>query len=219
MLNDDAVVSWAIYRAKQVMSNWMDLKLCGLDVARCVSPFTMGKLKKMNMTQSLQLIICTFDGADKADEVRKAIEVLDAKLDTIKLGNIAVVKKDQAGQIVFHETRERPVEAVGTLAGTVVQGVTWLLYNVAGMLGPIAGPLAGQETRVLIHTLGPDLGFPNDALLAIGAQLDAGRSALITLVKPEEYPIVVDELQRLGGERVEHLVPAEVVARLSEEAA
>lgn len=170
-------------------------------------------------TTPLQLIICTFDGADKADEVRKAIEALDAKLDTIKLGNIAVVKKDQAGQIVFHETRERPVEAVGTLASTVVQGVTWLLYNVAGMLGPIAGPLAGQETRTLIHTLGPDLGFPNDALLAIGAQLDAGRSALITLVKPEEYPIVVDELQRLGGERVEHLVSAEVVARLSEEAA
>ncbi len=171
------------------------------------------------MTNPLQLIICTFDGTDKAEDVRKAIEALDARLDAIKLGNIAVVKKNSDGQIVFDETANRPVEVVSTVAGTVVKGVTWLLYNIAGMLGPVAGPLAGQETKAAVQTIAPDVGFPDDALREIGERMDAGHSALITLVKPEEYPIVAAELERLGGRLVEHLVPEAVVARLGGESA
>ena len=167
------------------------------------------------MAQSLQLIICTFDGAEKAEEVRQAIEALDVRLDTIKLGNIAVVKKNADGQIVFHETAERRVEALSTAAGAVVKGVTWLLYNIAGMLGPVAGPLAGQETKAIVQSIAPDVGFPDDALRDIGDRLDAGHSALITLVRPEEYPVVVAELERLGGQLVDHRLPADVVARLS----
>lgn len=171
----------------------------------------------MSNSSPLQLIICTFDGADKAGEVRQAIETLDAQLDTIKLGNIAVINKNSDGQIVFHETREQRMEAVSVVAGTVVKGVTWLLYNVAGMLGPVAGPLAGQETRMAVRSIAPDVGFPDDALREIGARLDAGQSALITLVKPEERPIVVGELEKLGGQLVDRELPADIVARLSGE--
>lgn len=171
----------------------------------------------MSNPQSLQLIICTFDGAEKAEAVREAIEALDARLDAIKLGNIAVVKKDEDGRIVFHETAERRVEAVSTAAGVAVKGVTWLLYNIAGMLGPVAGPLAGQETKAMVESIAPDVGFPNDALRDIGERMDAGQSALITLVRPEEYPIVAAELEKLGGQLVGHLLPAAVVARLGGE--
>ncbi len=39
----------------------------------------------------------------------------------------------------------------------------------------------------------------NDALREIGERMDAGHSALITLVKPEEYPIVAAEVAELDG--------------------
>jgi len=79
----------------------------------------------------------------------------------------------------------------------------------------VAGPLAGQETKAVVQSIAPDVGFPDDALRDIGDRLDAGHSALITLVRPEEYPVVVAELERLGGQLVDHRLPADVVARLS----
>jgi hypothetical protein len=47
--------------------------------------------------------------------------------------------------------------------------------------------------------------------------MDDGQSALITLVRPEEYPIVAAELEKLGGQLVGHLLPEAVVARLGGE--
>jgi uncharacterized membrane protein len=177
-------------------------------------PRPYDKYNGLTMTTSLQLIICTFDGADKADSVKQAITELDAKLDTIKLGNIAVVKKNAQGQIEFSETKDRR-ELVSDVAGSVAQGVTWLVYNFAGMLGPVAGVTAGGETKYAAERFMSDSGFPDAALHQVGDSLDAGHSALITLVKPDEQPVVVAELEKLGGTLVEHSLPTEVIEKLS----
>jgi uncharacterized membrane protein len=166
------------------------------------------------MTTSLQLIICTFDGADKAESVKQVITELDARLDTIKLGNIAVVKKNAQGEIEFSETKDRR-ELVSDVAGSVAQGVTWLVYNFAGMLGPVAGATAGGEAKYAVERFMSDSGFPDAALREVGNQLDAGHSALITLVKPDEQRIVVAELEKLGGAMIEHALPTDVIEKLS----
>jgi uncharacterized membrane protein len=166
------------------------------------------------MTDSLQLIICTFDGADKAEDVKQTIVELDKKSDAIKLGNIAVVEKNDQGEIEFSETQDRR-ERLGGIAESVVGGATWLLYNFAGMLGPVAGATAGSQAKYAVERFASDSGFPDGALREIGEQLNTGHSALITLVKPEERPIVLAELERLGGHLVDHELPGHVVAKLS----
>jgi uncharacterized membrane protein len=166
------------------------------------------------MATSLQLILCMFDGADKAESVKQAIRALDKQLDTIKLGNIAVVRKNEQGEIEFNETADRR-ERISDVTGSVVNGVTWLVYNFAGMLGPVAGVTAGGHAKYAVERFMSDSGFPDIALRQVGERLDAGHSALITMVQPDERPIVVAELQKLGGHVLEHELPADVIEALS----
>lgn len=163
---------------------------------------------------SSQLIICAFDGADKADTVLNAIVELDRKTDAIKLGNIAVVSRNDAGEIVFHESKDWRNFASKT-AGAVTNGVTWLVFNFAGMMGPVSGPLAGQKAENAVNRVAKDSGFPDAALRELGDRLYAGQSALITMVKTEELPIVVEELERLEGHVVSHEVAGDLVEKLS----
>jgi uncharacterized membrane protein len=58
------------------------------------------------------------------------------------------------------------------------------------------------------------MGFPDYTLQQIGETLDAGSSALITLVRPDEEPIVIEELQKLGGTIVQHTIDADVATLL-----
>jgi uncharacterized membrane protein len=59
-----------------------------------------------------------------------------------------------------------------------------------------------------------DLGFPDSALARLGEQLQAGSSALLTLVDPTEAEIVISELETLGGQLMQHTIPADVLAKL-----
>lgn len=163
---------------------------------------------------SSQLIICAFEGADKASTVLEAIVELDRKTDAIKLGNIAVVSRNEAGEIVFSESKDWANFASKT-AGAVTEGVTWLVFNIAGMMGPVSGPLAGQQARNTVNRVAKDTGFPDTALRELGDRLYAGQSALILMVKPEEQAIVVDELEQLEGHIVSHEVAGDLVEKLS----
>jgi uncharacterized membrane protein len=161
-----------------------------------------------------QLVICAFEGAEKADAVRDAIIELDRQTDAIKLGNIAVVRRNDAGEIVFDESKDWRNFASNT-AGAVTNGVTWLLYNIAGMMGPVSGPLAGQKMQNAVNRFASDSGFPDAALRELGERLIAGQSALISVVKPAEQPLVVQELERLGGHIVSHEVAGDLIDKLS----
>jgi uncharacterized membrane protein len=63
--------------------------------------------------------------------------------------------------------------------------------------------------------LGLDIGFPNDALRAVGKLLDPDTSALITLVTPEEWDIISTELDRLGGTLIQRPLPQELIDKLA----
>lgn len=169
------------------------------------------------MTRPMQLIICTFDATGRAEAVKAAIQAMEERLHSIKLGNIAIVQKTPDGQINFRETKDIGSE-LGQIAGTVVGGISWFIYAFAGAFGPVAGRLASARTDEFVHRLVGDAGFPDEALYEVGQRLDAGSSALITLVTPEEQPLVVAELVRLGGHIVEHTVAPEIVAQLTQQA-
>jgi uncharacterized membrane protein len=166
------------------------------------------------MPTEMRLIVCTFDATGRAEEVKDALKALDRKLDSIKLGNIALVEKFADGQIGVRETQDHR-DGISRVTGAVTGAVGWFVYAFAGSLGYQAGPLAFEAGYNTAERLVQDAGFPDSALREIGEHLDAGSSALITLVKAEEQPIVVEELQRLGGHLIEHDIPPEIAKELT----
>ena len=169
------------------------------------------------MSTPMQLLVCVFDATTAADQARKAIQAIDKELDTIRLGNIAVLKKDQKGKLTFRETeflaRMTSAQVRGGVEGT-------LLGVICGALAPFLGPATqalGTEMETLIDRLPwarKDLGFPDETLAQLGRRLDAGHSVLVMLVRPEEAEVVTANLQHLGGHLIQQMLSADLVAEL-----
>jgi uncharacterized membrane protein len=168
------------------------------------------------VSEEMRLIVCAFDAADKAEEVEQALEALDRRLETVKLGNIAIVERTADGQISFRETKDHR-NVLSQVTGMVAGAASWMIYAFAGSLGYQAGPAAYSMSYNTAERLIRDSGFYDEALREIGEHLDAGSSALITLVTPDEEPVVVEELERLGGKLIQREVAPEVFAELMQE--
>lgn len=164
---------------------------------------------------TLQLIICTFDGETKADQVRTVIQKLDQDSDIVNLENIAVVKKTPEGKITFTETRQTEERQLG-MAYLVAAGVASLAL--APLLGPVAvlGGMAGVALLNLSFSA-QDLGFADEQLYSLGTSLAAGSSALVTIADtPAEAQLVIAELERLGGTLLQTTLPEATISRLQD---
>jgi uncharacterized membrane protein len=171
------------------------------------------------MDSPFQLMVCVFDGAARADEVYRDLRSLDRRLDEIKLGNIAVVRKLADGQVAISETYDPKFNTslvgslplVGMLVGLIAQRVGILgLSRVASVaLGGAAGLLAG----VAISTL--NLGFPDETLQQLGEGLAADQLAIVMLVRPSEKRYVRAKLVDLGGTLIQDTLPPEMIAQLT----
>ena len=169
------------------------------------------------MDSPLQLMVCVFDGAARADEVYRALRSLDRQLEEIKLGNIAVVRKRADGQIVISETYDLKfnrsvvgsLPLVGMLVGLIAArvGVQGVSRTMAVALGGAAGLLAG----VIISTI--DLGFPDRALQQLGEALAADQLAIVLLVRPSEERYVRAKLTDLGGTLIEYTMSLETIVQ------
>ena len=168
------------------------------------------------MSQEMRLIVCAFDATDKAEEVEEALEALDRRLETIKFGNIAVVEKTADGQVSFRESKDHR-NVLSQVTGMAAGAASWLVYAFAGSLGYQAGPAAYSVSYNTAERLIRDSGFLDDALREVGEHLDAGSSALITLVTPDEEQVVIEELERLGGKLIQQDVAPEILAELTQE--
>jgi uncharacterized membrane protein len=164
----------------------------------------------------MRLVVCAFDATDKAEEVERALEALDRRLETIKLGNIAIIEKTADGEVSFRETKDHR-NVISQVTGMAVGAVSWLVYAFAGSLGYQAGPAAYSVSYNTAERLIRDSGFYDEALREVGEHLDAGSSALITLVTPDEEPAVVEELERLGGKLIQKDVAPELLDELTQE--
>jgi uncharacterized membrane protein len=167
------------------------------------------------MASNTRLIICTFDGDAQAETARAAIQALDEQLDTLKLGNIAILRKGADGKVTFWETEELHEYSRDSTFGIVLG---WLLGAANTLVGAPLGIAPGVESGAALGNevaAQRDVGFPDQALRQLGEQLHAGSSALITLVDPEHGPTVVAELEKLGGTIMQGQLPPETVAALA----
>lgn len=165
------------------------------------------------MSESSQLIICTFDAADNAANVEQSLEALDKQIGTFKLGNVAIIRKTIDGNVEFYETHDR-MRTVSQTVGAVAGTVAWFVHSLAGSFGAMAGENVSESTYTAVRRRLRDSGFPDDALEQVGEHLDAGKSALITLVKPEEAASVIAEIEKLGGHVLEQTLEPDLVAEL-----
>jgi len=164
-----------------------------------------------------QLIVCTFDGDAKADAARAAILALDEQIDTLKLGNIAILRKGTDGNVTFWETDELREYRRDSTFGIVLG---WLLGAANTLVGAPLGVAPGVESGAAFGTQAAaqrDVGFPDQTLRQLGQQLHAGSSALVTLVDPQHSATVVAELEKLGGTIIQGQLPPETVAALTGE--
>jgi uncharacterized membrane protein len=163
----------------------------------------------------MHVIVCTFDAsAASAGQVRHALEVWERQTSMVRLNNIAIVQKNAHGEITLREKQDIHRE-LSDIAGVISGSVAWLVYAIAGAFGPEASQMAQSQTRQRVAEMLGDVGFPDAALVEIGQALDAGSFALITLVTSEEQPLVIAELEHLGGKITQHLVPPAVLEQLA----
>ncbi len=165
------------------------------------------------MQVSQSLIICAFDGQVEAEAAKNSIDELGNQIQEMQIIRTAIVRKNDRGEVTFHEpgnAREIAVDVAGALA----KGVSWLIYNVAGMLGPLAGVSAEEQAKLTIERFTKDTGFPDEALLELGARLDAGHAALIALIDADDRDEVVKLLADLGGQVIDGSIPPDLLTRL-----
>jgi uncharacterized membrane protein len=163
----------------------------------------------------MELIIGTFDTVKAAEQVERTLRTLSRDSGTVQLGGMALVERQLDGQIGLSERndwREQIGSALGAVAGTV----TSFLYAFVGLIGPSTGAAVAKTAANAAESLVRDMGFPDDALYAIGERLLAGQTALIVLVAAADEPLVRVELERLGGEIVQHTLPDPIVERLQQ---
>ena len=162
------------------------------------------------------LVVCLFDGVNKASEAREAIEAVDRKLDVVKLGNIAVIYKDAEGKVAITETGDVKHEWGRWSLGTGAAAAVAVAVTGGAILVPalLAGGVAAVATQFI------DTGFPDAVLKQIAQGLDAGQSVLITLVDNEQEREIVDtELRSLGGRLIQNTLSEETVHKLGASAA
>lgn len=165
-----------------------------------------------------QPLVCVFDGAAGGDEAYEALRSLDQRLDEIKLGNVAVVRRRADGQVAISESSDLKTNTsligslplVGMLVGLIAgrAGILGLSREMAVALGGVAGLLVG----VTISTL--DLGFADETLQQLGEDLGADQSAIVMLVRPSEEGYVRAKLASLRGRLIQDTLPPETIAQL-----
>jgi uncharacterized membrane protein len=166
------------------------------------------------MASNTQLIICTFDGDAQAEPAGAAIQALDKQIGALKLGNIAILRKGADGNLTYWETDELREYRRDSTFGIVLG---WLLGAANTLVGAPLGVAPGVESGAALGTEAAaqrDVGFPDHTLRQLGEQLQAGSSALITLVDPDHGAIVVAELEKLGGTTMQGQLPPDTVAAL-----
>lgn len=171
------------------------------------------------MDSAPRLLVCVFDGAATADETYQALNAFDRRLDEIKIGQVAVVRKSAEGQVSATQTLDLKYNnafagrlpvigmAVGLVAGRMG------LLGLSGSSGLAIGGAVGLLAGVAMSKLNP--GFPDLALQQLGAGLAAGQSAIVLLVRPSEEGYVRLKLADLGGALIQDTLSPALIADLT----
>jgi uncharacterized membrane protein len=127
------------------------------------------------------ILIASFPGTGGAASALDRLKGSD-----VKLGNVALVKRETDGSVDFSETQDWGMgksAVVGALAGLLLPGV-----------GTITMAAGGALAAYFL-----DLGFPDNLLKQMGEGLTGGTSMLVALVAVDGVSRARDVVTQAGG--------------------
>ncbi len=163
----------------------------------------VGVVEKM-----ISLVVQMYDAPTTAAQVVEAMEAIEREDEgAIGMLNAAVLVMEPDGKVTVRE-REDVNARHGALLGAVVGGLIGVLGGPAGIaVGSAAGALVGGAAA---HTL--DMGFLDEYLQTVKADLRPDTSALVALVEQAGAERFLEELDRFEGgtSRQVYLLPTDV---------
>jgi hypothetical protein len=158
---------------------------------------------------SKQLVLAFFDNEAAADSAVDALKSWDKATDSIKLGAIGILVKDENGKIKQHKLGQRAHgkgAGIGVILGAVAAVLSGGVTLIAGLVG---GTALGGVLGAFFHR---SLDLSKEDLARIGGELDGGKAAVGVLANPDETAAVTDKLAGLGGKAETHEVTEEAMA-------
>jgi uncharacterized membrane protein len=142
----------------------------------------------------LELVVAAFKHEDDADEAMKSLN-LAKKGRLLDFKNAAVIRRDQKEKLTIKEPAD-PGGGKGAAAGGAIGAIIGLI---AGPGGVVVGAAAGAFTGGIAASL-IDSGIPDEHLKRIGKGLQAGASAIITIVDKQWVGEVEKHLKEAGAD-------------------
>lgn len=143
-----------------------------------------------------ELIVYTYSGQDKAEEVLNEVRNLRQKnvhKALIGLEDAAVATKDASGKVRLRQTMETAAKG-----GAFASGGLWGLLIGFLFGGPLLGALVGVGIAGLLGRR-IDIGIDNDFIRGVGDDLGSGDSALFMLVHDTPVETIANVMEQYGG--------------------
>ena len=164
----------------------------------------------MSENQNDWVIVATFENENAADQAITALKKWDKANEEIKLGAIGTIyKKDD--KVKTHLSRKtgkgaKVGAALGVIAAVLSGGVTL----VGGVItGGVLGGVAGSFFKKSLH-------LTTNEVQAIGAELDAGKVAVIVACDEPEVGPTSAQLTAAGGSIKTYMLPPELLTETAE---
>lgn len=146
-----------------------------------------------------QLIASTFEGTDAIAHAETAAREILQRFEHLKDHNVAVLERQQDGELRIRETAEAREATRDQTAGTVLG---WLLGFANALVGAPLNPgqgatiggALGQEAGV-----DRDVGFPDSFLQELAETLHRGDAALLAAVPETDSNALLELLGQQGG--------------------
>ena len=155
----------------------------------------------MSENQNEWIIVATFENESAADKAIKALKSWDKASDEIKLGAIGTIYK-KGDKVKTHLSRKTGKGAkVGAALGVTAAVLSGGLTLVAGVAaGGVMGGIAGSFFKKSLH-------LTTKEVQAIGAEIDAGKYAVVVACDESEVVPTSDQLTGSGGAVKSYMVP------------
>ena len=159
---------------------------------------------------SYELLVVSFPGEGKADEVLTALRALESEA-AVDLESSAVIVHRENDNVSIRESKDYNAQQ-GAIVGAAGGLLLGALFGKGAIKGALIGAGAGAATGEFI-----DMGLDDDFLKGVGDQLSQGHSAIVALVEFTHLERATEELDRFeGGTILHHNLSEDAYQKLSE---
>jgi uncharacterized membrane protein len=164
----------------------------------------------MSENQNDWVIVATFENETAADKAIKGLKGWDKASDEIKLDAVGKIYKKGGKVKTSLERKTGKGAKVGAVLGVTAAVLSGGVTLVAGVVtGGVMGGVAGSFFKKSLH-------LTTNEVEAIGADLDAGKAAVVVACDEPEVGPTSAQLTGSGGTVKTYLVPPELLSETAE---